>query len=51
MATLAQSFFYKASSTLMFRNAISLKLGVGTYMGRATPVYNGKNILGISLLS
>ena len=35
----------KTSSTLIFRNAISLKLVVGTYMGGATPVYNGKNIL------
>ena len=39
----------KASSTLMFRNVISLKLVVGTYMGGATPVYNGKNILGVHL--
>ena len=32
----------KASSTLMFRNVISLKLVAGTYMGGFTPVYNGK---------
>ena len=29
----------------MFRNAISLKLVVGTYMGGTTPVYNEKKIL------
>ena len=39
----------KASSTLMFRNVISLKLVVRTYMGGATPVYNGKNIPGVPL--
>ena len=39
----------KASSTLMFRNAISLELVVGTYIGGAAPVYNGKNILGVPL--
>ena len=32
----------KASSTMMFCNAISLKLVVGTYMGGVTLVYNGK---------
>ena len=39
----------KASSTMMFCNAISLKLVVGTYMGGVTLVYNGKNILGAPL--
>ena len=39
----------KASSTLMFRNTISLKLVVVTCMGGVTPVYNGKNILGVPL--
>ena len=39
----------KASSTMMLHNAISLKLVVGTYMGGATSVYNGKNILGVPL--
>ena len=39
----------KASSTLMFRNAIRLELVVGTYIGGAAPVYNGKNILGVPL--
>ena len=34
---------------MMLRNAMSLKLVVVTYMGGATPVYNGKNILGVSL--
>ena len=29
----------------MFRNAISLKLVVRTYMGGSTPVYNGKKVL------
>ena len=33
----------------MFRNAISPKLVVGTYMGGATPVHNKKNILGVPL--
>ena len=39
----------KASSTMMFRNAISLKLVVITYMGGATPMYSGKNTLEVSL--
>ena len=39
----------KASSTLFIRNAVSLKLVVGTYIGGATPLYNGKNILGVPL--
>ena len=34
----------KIFSTLMFRNTINLKPVVGTYMGRVTPVYNGKKI-------
>ena len=33
----------------MFRNAISLNLVVGTYMGEATQEYNEKNILGVPL--
>ena len=33
----------------MFRNAISLKLVVETYMGDAIALYNGKNILGFPL--
>ena len=41
--------YSKSSSTLMFRNAINLKLVVGTYMGRATPVYNRKQILEVFL--
>ena len=39
----------KASYTLMFHDAISLKVVVGTYMGGATSVYNEKNILGVPL--
>ena len=35
--------------TMMFHNAISLKVVVRTYMGGATKVYNGKNILGTPL--
>ena len=42
-------FESKASYTLMFRNAINLKLVVGTYMGRATSVYNEINVLGVPL--
>ena len=34
---------------MMFLNVISLKLVVGTYIGKATPVYNGKNTLGVPL--
>ena len=33
----------------MFRDAISLKVVVGTYMDGATPVYKEKNILGVPL--
>ena len=36
-----------ASSNLMFRNAISLKPVVGTYIDGITPVYNGKSIRGV----
>ena len=36
-------------STMMFCNAISVKLVVGTYMGRATPGHNEKNILEVPL--
>ena len=39
----------KVSSTMMLHNAISLKIVVGTYIGRATPVHYGKNTLGIPL--
>ena len=35
----------KSSSTIMFRNAISVKLVVETYMGDATVLYNRKHIL------
>ena len=39
----------KASFTLMFCNAISLKLVVGTYMGGTTQAYSGKIIVGVPL--
>ena len=39
----------KVLSTMMFCNAISVKLVVGTYMGRATPGHNEKNILEVPL--
>ena len=37
----------KVSFTTMFCNTTSLKLVIETYMGGATPLYNGKNILGV----
>ena len=39
-------FESKPSYTMMFRNAINLKLVVGTYMGGAFSVYNEINVLG-----
>ena len=40
---------WKASYTLMFCDAISLKPVGGTYMGRSTPVCNRKTVLGVHL--